>query len=112
MFVRKKKNRSGSVSIQIIKKIDRINKVVKTIGSSADPAEIDLLYHKALYEMPRLYGATLFDPPVEPEISELTNDNIRVVGPELVFSKIFNPNYAIGFSKTRIRLIFIEKYVI
>ena len=90
MFVRKKKNRSGSISIQIIKKIDRVNKVIKTIGSSSDPAEIARLYHKALYEMPRLYGATLFDPPVKPEISELTNDNIRVVGPELVFSKIFN----------------------
>lgn len=95
MFVRKKKNKSGSVSIQIIKKIDRINKVIKTIGSSSDPAEIDQLYYKALYEMPRLYGATLFDPPVEPKISELTNDNIRVTGPGLVFSKIFNH---IGFN--------------
>jgi transposase len=95
MFVRKKKNRSGSISVQIIKKIDRVNKVIKTIGSSADPAEIDLLYHKALYEMPRLYGATLFDPPNEPEISELCNDHIRVIGPELIFSRIFNH---IGFN--------------
>lgn len=95
MFVRKKKNRSGTVSVQIIKKIDRVNKVIKTIGSSSDPAEIDLLYHKALYEMPRLYGATLFDPPSELKISELTNDNIRVIGPELVFSRIFNH---IGFN--------------
>ena len=95
MFIRKKKNRSGTVSVQIIKKIDRINKVIKTIGSSSDPAEIDLLYHKALYEMPRLYGATLYDPPSEPKISELTNDNIRVIGPELVFNRIFNH---IGFN--------------
>jgi transposase len=98
MFVRKKKNRSGSVSIQIIKKIDRVNKVIKTIGSSSNPAEIDLLYHKALYELPRLYGATLFDPPSEPNISELTNDNVRVIGPELVFSRIFNH---IGFNAIR-----------
>ena len=95
MFIRKKKNRSGSISIQIIKKIDRINKVIKTIGSSSDPAEIDLLYHKALYEMPRLYGTTLFDPPSEPKVSELSNDNVRVIGPELVFSRIFNH---IGFN--------------
>lgn len=95
MFVRKKRNRGGTISVQIIKKIDRINKVIKTIGSSSDPTEIDLLYHKALYEMPRLYGATLFDPPSEPNISELTNDNIRVIGPELVFSRIFNH---IGFN--------------
>lgn len=98
MFVRKKKNNSGSVSIQIIQKINRINKVIKTIGSSTDPAEIDYLYQKALYEMPRLYGATLFDPPNQPQVSELTNDNIRVVGPELVFSKIFDH---IGFNEIK-----------
>lgn len=95
MFVRKKKNRSGSVSIQIIKKINRINKVVKTIGSSKDTDEIDRLYPKGLYELPRLFGATLFDQIHEPDISELSNDNIRVVGPELVFGRIF---HHIGFS--------------
>lgn len=95
MFVRKKKNRSGSVSIQIIKKINRVNKVVKTIGSSKDPGEIDRLYHKGLYELPRLFGATLFDQIHEPAISELSNDNIRVIGPELVFGRIF---HHIGFS--------------
>jgi transposase len=95
MFVRKKKNRSGSISIQIIKKVDRINKVIKTIGSSKDPDEINRLYQKGLYDLPRLFGATLFDQIQEPEISELSNDNIRIVGPEVVFGKIFNH---IGFS--------------
>jgi len=93
--VRKKKNRSGSVSIQIIKKINRVNKVVKTIGSSKDPVEIDCLFQKGLYELPRLYGSTLFDQIQEPNICELCNDNIRVVGPELVFGRIFQH---IGFS--------------
>lgn len=95
MFVRKKKNSSGSVSIQIIKKINRVNKVIRTIGSSKDPDEINRLYQKGLYELPRLFGATLFDQILEPEISELSNDNIRVVGPEYVFGRIFNH---IGFS--------------
>lgn len=95
MFVRKKKNQSGSVSIQIIKKINRINKVIKTIGSSKDPDEIERLFQKGLYELPRLFGATLFDDIQEPDIGELSNDNIRVVGPELVFGKIFDH---IGFS--------------
>lgn len=89
MFVRKKKNLSGSVSIQIIKKINRINKVIKTIGSSKDPDEIAHLFQKGLYELPRLFGATLFDQICEPEISQLNNDNIRVVGPGLIFGKIF-----------------------
>ena len=96
MFIRKKKNRSGSISVQIIKKVDRNNKVLKTIGSSSDPIEIERLYKQALYAMPRLYGATLFDSPSKPEISDLTNDNIRVIGPELVFGRIFNH---IGFNK-------------
>jgi hypothetical protein len=98
MFVRKKKNKSGSVSIQIIKKIGRSNKVIKTIGSSADANEIEELYHKGLYELPRLYGPTLFDPPQETRLSDLTNDNVRVVGPELVFNKIFNH---IGFNQIK-----------
>lgn len=95
MFVRKKKNRSGSVSIQIIKKINRTNKVIKTIGSSGDPQEIDRLFQKGLHELPRLFGSTLFDDINEPGIGQLSNDNIRVVGPELIFGRIF---HHIGFS--------------
>jgi len=96
MFVRKKKNRSGSVSIQIIQKVNRNNKVLKTIGSSSAPTEIERLYKQALYEMPRLYGATLFDQPKEASIYDLSNDNIRIIGPELVFGRIFNH---IGFNQ-------------
>lgn len=96
MFVRKKRNKSGSISVQILKKINRNNKVLKTVGSSSDPEEIEFLYQKALFELPRLYGATLFDPVVEPRISELNNDDIRIVGPELVFGRIF---CHIGFSQ-------------
>lgn len=101
MFVRKKRNQSGSVSVQIIKKINRTNKVIKTIGSSKDPNEIERLFQKGLYELPRLFGATLFDDIQEPKIGELSNDNIRVVGPELVFGRIFDH---IGFSAINDRL--------
>jgi transposase len=101
MFVRKKKNNSGSISIQIIKKIERTNKVLKTVGSSSDPIEIERLYKQALYELPRLYGATLFDTTLEPQISELSNDNIRVIGPEVIFGKIFDH---IGFSQIKDQL--------
>jgi transposase len=101
MFVRKKKNRSGSVSIQIIQKVNRLNKVIKTIGSSSDPSEIDRLYHQALFEMPRLYGSTLFDTPHEVELNDISNDHIRVVGPELVFGRIFDH---IGFNQINDRL--------
>lgn len=96
MFIRKKKNRSGSVSVQIIQKIGRDNKVIRTIGSSSDSSEIDKLYMQALYEMPRLYGPTLFDSSQEIELSDLSNDDIRVVGPLLVFGSIFDH---IGFNQ-------------
>lgn len=102
MFVRKKLNSSGSISVQIIKKINRSNKVLKTVGSSSVPEEVEALYQKALYELPRLYGATLFDMvDEEPKISELTNDDIRVIGPELVFGKIFDH---IGFNQIKDQL--------
>lgn len=96
MFVRKKRNKSGSTSIQIIQKIDGRNKIIKTIGCSNDEGEIESIYHKALYELPRLYGPTLFDPVEEPRISELSNDSIRIIGPDLVFGKIYN---SIGYNK-------------
>lgn len=101
MFVRKKKNKSGSISIQIIQKVHRSNKVLKTIGSSSDPTEVERLYQQALYEMPRLYGATLFDQPQDTSIYELSNDNIRIVGSELVFGRIFNH---IGFNQIKDQL--------
>ena len=39
MFVRKKKNKSGSTSVQVIDKANGY-RVVETIGSARDPAEI------------------------------------------------------------------------
>jgi transposase len=40
--------------------------------------------------MPRLHGSTLFDITPEPKISDLSNDAIRVVGPDIVFGRIYN----------------------
>jgi transposase len=101
MFVRKKKNKSGSISIQIIQKINRSNKVIKTIGCSSDANEIEKLYHKALYELPKLYGPTLFDQSIDTGIYDLGNDDVRVVGPELVFGRIFNH---IGYDRVKDQL--------
>jgi len=43
MFVRKKRNKSNVVSIQIKKTVGRKSVFVKTIGSSSDPATIEKL---------------------------------------------------------------------
>lgn len=43
VFIRVKSNKSGSVSIQVLAKRGRKNVLVKTIGSSKDPAWIEQL---------------------------------------------------------------------
>ena len=90
MFVRKKKNSSGSVSIQIIKKRDGRYKVVETIGCSKDINEIELLYKKAQDRIKEI-EPTLFDflEYQEKNTKKLANKSIRVIGDELIFAKIF-----------------------
>jgi len=47
MFVRKKRNKSGSVSVQIIKKENGKNRVVESIGCSKDKKQIEKLLETA-----------------------------------------------------------------
>src|SRR6218665_3220535 len=47
MFVRKKKNKSGVISVQVIDKSSGVYKVIKTIGSSAVDAEVEKLIENA-----------------------------------------------------------------
>lgn len=98
MFIRKKKNKSGSICIQIIQKRNGKYNVVKTIGSSYNQEEVDSMYQQAQEVILRLFNQlTILDAPyVLPSLNELSNDDIRVVGPEVVFGKIFN---YIGFNK-------------
>ena len=102
MFVRKKKNRSGSISIQIIDKSYGVYRVLKTIGSSKDKAEIEMLYREAIEQIPRMFNQltlSLFDEKKVQKghfVEELSNDDIRVIGPELIFGRIFDK---IGFNQ-------------
>lgn len=103
MFVRQKKNKSGSISIQIISKYQGKYKVVKTFGSSADPTVIYGLELKAKQEIKRLESnSSLFifekEALIESFLSEVENAQIRTIGPELVFGKIFDH---IGFSAVK-----------
>jgi len=103
MFVRKKKNRSGSVSIQVIQKQQGKYVLIKTLGSSKDENEIDKLFRQAQAAIPHLFSQmTIFDKPNDiPRADELSNDDLRVVGPELVFGKIFDH---IGFNTIKDKL--------
>lgn len=103
MFIRKKPNKSGSASIQIISKARGKYRVVKTIGSSSTEKGIMLLLHQAKHELEKIvWQRSLFisenDILIESFLSTLSNANIRVVGPEIVFGKIYN---AIGFNSIK-----------
>lgn len=100
MFIRQKKNKSGSVSVQIISKAYRRYKVVKAIGNSHTQDGLSLLLHQAKHELFKLQKQTsLFvsgdDAKIESFLNSLQNAQISVIGPELVFGKIYD---AIGFN--------------
>lgn len=97
MFVRKKRNKSGSVSVQIVDKSDGY-RVVKTVGSSKAQAEIELFVQKARHTI-RTFGGKQselfsFRTPEEAVVrrflGELSNEQIRVIGPELIFGTLFD----------------------
>lgn len=95
MYIREKKNNSGSTSIQIISKDRGCYKVVKTVGSAITRREIDALIQQAKQEIEELSKqTTLFsfdnDCMIEQVFSTLQNSNIRTVGPEIIFGKIYD----------------------
>lgn len=100
MFVRQKKNKSGSISVQIISKSYGKYKVVKSFGSSTNADVILELVLKAKQEIKKLEATpNLFvlekDVLIESFLSAIENRHILTVGPELVFGRIFD---FIGFN--------------
>jgi transposase len=94
MFIRKLKNRSGSISVQIISKAKGRYKVITTIGSSSNEQELQKLYFIAKQELERLNSQPkLFisenDTVVEQVFASLDNASVRTVGPELIFGSIY-----------------------
>ena len=61
MFVRKKKNKSGVVSVQVIDKSSGKYKMVKTIGSSSSTPEINALYNQGLDYIKHYQGQQTVD---------------------------------------------------
>ncbi len=95
MFVRKKPNCSGSTSVQVIQKIRGKYKVVKTVGCATTQHKIEKLYNLAKQEIEKLsLPSKLFesehDAVVDKVFTSLQNANIRTVGPEIIFGKIYD----------------------
>lgn len=100
MFLRKKKNKSGSVSVQIISKSSGRYKVVSSVGSAFNEQDIQKLWYLGKQEIERLSSQSkLFvsenDILVEQIFESLNNASIRTVGPEIIFGKIYDH---IGFN--------------
>ena len=96
--VRKKKNASGSISVQILDRTNRGYKVVETIGCSSKSEEIEQLYEKALQRINEL-SQNLFANNISQSnkkillkelLSNLTTQNFIPIGDELIFGKLFN----------------------
>lgn len=102
MFVRKNKNRSGSVSVQIISKERGIYRVVETVGSGSTQEEISKLYLQAqirLHQIQFPHQPSLFVYPdeitIQNFVESLSNRQVHTVGPELIFGVLFD---RIGFN--------------
>ncbi len=102
MFVRKKRNPSGIISIQIIDKSKGLYRVVKTIGSSSDASTIESLYHQGKKWLSNYLGEQdifeAHDKSIEEkQITEhlLSNiENILLNGEQLILDRVFR---LIGF---------------
>ena len=96
--VRKKKNQSGSISVQIVDRTNRGYKVVETLGCSDDEIEIDKLHQKAILRINDL-SQNLFSKSLDETseklllkklLSKFTTQDFIPIGDELIFGKIFN----------------------
>ena len=96
MFIRKKRNKSGSVSVQIVQKVGRKNQLVQSIGCSSDDKEIEALYQEAQMLLPSLQKQSTFaflsqkDEEILNFVEQLNNANVttpvRQLNPNNPFS--------------------------
>ena len=98
MFVRKKVNKSGVVSVQVIAKIKGKSKLISTIGSSRIDEEIDDLVEKGYQYITTFGGQKVFDFSDEPSLLRSVFQSISShteIGTQLLLGKIFDD---IGFN--------------
>lgn len=101
MFVRRKKNKSGSVSVQVISKQRGQYTVLETVGCATDPDKVAklLLIANNIVANPKhqqkLFSIRSRDGlMIEHFLEKVANSDIRTVGPEIVFGSLFD---RIGF---------------
>ena len=95
VFIRKKKNKSGSVSIQIIDKSSGRYEVIETVGCADSEQQQQNLIEQAHELLPALTKQSSIDftfPEDDTFLKQLKQAfrKIFVIGPELILEKIFN----------------------
>lgn len=100
MHIQKKKNQSGSVSVQIRQRGKTGSCLIKTIGCSSDIEQINQLVCEGKLEIARIEGQQTFpfEASKEKELLELFYEGIKdvsLVGPELLLGRIYDE---IGFN--------------
>lgn len=104
MFVRKKPNKSGLISIQVIDKSRGRFNVIRTLGASADPDEIEKLVQEGRRFIQEQTGLQDFDFSDHKKIYTQVLSTIqqhKLVGIDLVLGKLFND---IGFGQIQDQL--------
>lgn len=101
MFIRQKKNKSGSLSVQLVDKSQGKYRVLETIGCSSDAHGVQRLLQEAERRIEALTGQSLMNFEIRREealidvfVSGL--EGLKLVGPELVLGKVFDE---IGFNQ-------------
>ena len=94
--------------MQIVRKVGRSNRVVKTMGTSADDGELDVLERQARIEMDKIQGQTgLFpnhrDNTLVAALATVSNNQVEMVGPHNLLGRVYD---SMGYGKTGLDSLF------
>jgi len=104
MYLRRKPNRTGTFSVQLIEKRSGVYKVLKSFGTGRTESELSVLERNARQFMREYQGLTnsLFADDeeliLEEFLSGISNSHIQVIGPELIFGSLYDKT---GYGKIR-----------
>jgi len=101
VFVRKRKNKSGSTSVQIINTSGSKDKLIKTIGFSPNPKKLEELCRQGQAYIDQYRGQQQLSLAYDQDqrfFQRLSQglQQVQMVGPELIFGKLFDE---IGFNQ-------------
>jgi hypothetical protein len=102
MYIRKKKNKSGSSSVFIVDESRGDYRVIKRFGVGRTKEELELLEQRANQYLLEITGLShsLFEKKTDVltgnPVAYLSNKQLRLIGPELVYGRIYDK---IGFGR-------------